>query len=972
MSKCIKCDSKALNNYNYCKEHYIESMESIYLDNTDINNLGVLKWCKYFFPEYMRNESPEFHIDIFWQALMLYNPIYSNKYERLLELICFRGGGKGHPLTEKILTEDGYKQLKDIQVGTIVYGDKGERKKITHLHPITNDAIYKVTTRDGRTVECDGDHLWKVYDNASTMRKYRILSTKELMQSYVYYRQDTRYTPARDRQDFRYFLDTPEPIQFNKKTLSIDPYLLGLAIGDGSFEKKTGYTRIHTADEFIVKECQSILKDNFACYTKGNMYRISCKDISKAIKKLGLNVNCYNKFIPYDYLNSDIEDRIALLQGLMDTDGTVDKRGTKFSYSTVSNKLANDFVYLVRSLGGTTTLSEKQTKCNGKVFKSYIISCRIQNIDIFRLPRKKILWKGSIKTKTAIVSIKFDRYDERRCITVEGNGLYIANDFTITHNSTVLNFLFTSYLVAHNGQIMKLKIEDKIYEVKIDEKFIVILSETATSATDFTQRIRDEFSSNIKLKYFYRMAIEDAIDDITGQWTRSAFKINKCFLFAVGTGQQIRGKVKGAYRPTLIIADDIYSQKNTITEEGRAKIKHWWNNEVMPGVDDMDGKAMVVGTIVHDDTILVELEKNNRWRTIKYYLMNFEKFQEFLKNHMNYNANTGKYSLKFCEIENELERISKQKEYYFKLQEDDSWQLAWKDRLNLYFIALKIEEASTNNNLSGLYQEYFHITISEEEKKFKKSYFQNVEGYHKYENGINYIKVPSLYGQEWINCNIEFGIDVAAGLTNSDDSVIAIVAITPDNRKFLLELKYGKFSFRDTLTEDSPSYLRYGKVCMDSAYIEKIGTLDEVFRKAIEYHPTKIKFGIGGEEFIYVEECRKLFWNNQVYIPILGIKQSTNKFERIKNNLLGSFETKHVFFLKEYPQLEYQLEFLGKADHDDLADGLSNSFISLMRPDKIIIKDNSNNTSDRYLESMLDNLGINISSLDNNKDWRFL
>ena len=223
--------------------------------------------------------------------------------------------------------------------------------------------------------------------------------------------------------------------------------------------------------------------------------------------------------------------------------------------------------------------------------------------------------------------------------------------FRESAKSTAANTLFSSYVAANNNRKIKLKVNDKVVEYTIEENLIVIISATAGSAEDFTVRIRDAFTTNPRLRYYYTLEIRNALDSTTGQWTRSAFKINDCFIQGVGSGQQIRGKVKGASRPTLVIADDLYSERNVLTEESRRKTKTWWNNEVMNGVDNLKGKVLVLGTIVHDDTIMVELEHNPMWDTIKVEVMPVDNFHKFLKEHIKVDWDTSVCYLPFHDIE---------------------------------------------------------------------------------------------------------------------------------------------------------------------------------------------------------------------------------------------------------------------------------------------------------------------------------
>lgn len=513
--------------------------------------------------------------------------------------------------------------------------------------------------------------------------------------------------------------------------------------------------------------------------------------------------------------------------------------------------------------------------------------------------------------------------------------LYEFISFRESAKSTAANTLFASYILAHNGKKFKISTDEGIQEYAINEKLIVIVSETSTSAEEFTVRIRDAFSQSERLRYYYRVAISDAVDSITGQWTRSSFKFNDCYVQAVGSGQQIRGKVKGASRPTLLIADDIYSENNTITEERRARIKKWWNNSVMNSIDNVAGKVIVLGTILHDDTIIVELEKNPRWHTIKIEVMPVDNFHKFLEDHTKTDWDLGRCYLPYDDIEDKDARLALQKKYFDKVQSSYDWKLAWPERIDLFYLAIKYQEAVFNNSVSGLYQEYFHITQSPQERRFKKSYFQTLQPWElKYENYYTWIKVG---GEDWQICNVEFGVDLAG--KGTDDAVITVLASLSDLRCLVLHQRIGKFSIRDDISQASSSDLRLNKVALSRGGIERIGIVDETFRLALRFHPSKIKVGVAGEEELIVDEMRRVFQENKLYKTYIYPRRQTalegRKEQRIMNTCLPYYETRMVYHDPSLSKLEYQLEYLGKSSHDDAADSLECAFHNLDFPEKI-------------------------------------
>ena len=170
-----------------------------------------------------------------------------------------------------------------------------------------------------------------------------------------------------------------------------------------------------------------------------------------------LRKNSFNKFIPEDYLYNSIENRISLLQGLMDTDGWIQiskfrtNKGdtSQLHYCTVSKQLKDNFVFLIQSLGGICYVTEKQGKYKVKGEKEYkhtAINYRICinlpeeiNQQIFKLQRKKErITSTKNKLNRTISSIKYMRDEISQCITIDSpNSLYLTDDFIVTHNSLI-------------------------------------------------------------------------------------------------------------------------------------------------------------------------------------------------------------------------------------------------------------------------------------------------------------------------------------------------------------------------------------------------------------------------------------------------------------------------------------------------------------------------------------------------------
>lgn len=251
-------------------------------------------------------------------------------------------------------------------------------------------------------------------------------------------------------------------------------------------------------------------------------------------------------------------------------------------------------------------------------------------------------------------------------------------------------------------------------------------------------------------------------------------------------------------------------------------------------------------------------------------------------------------------------------------------------------MAIKYQEAVYNQTVSGLYQEYFHITTSPQERKFKKAYFRTLQPYElKNQYGYNWIKV----GEQWSICNIEFGVDIAG--KGKDDAVITVVASLSDNKVYVLHQAIGKWSIRDAISSSFEQEYRYHRVLSDRGAVESVGLVDETFRLALRYKPSKIKVGIAAEEELIFDEMVRVFHENRLYTinfvkrPQVGGKEAMRKEDRIRNTLLPYYETRMVYHDPSLAKLEYQLEYLGKSTHDDCADSNECAFYMLDFPSPI-------------------------------------
>lgn len=248
-----------------------------------------------------------------------------------------------------------------------------------------------------------------------------------------------------------YKLPITKAVHYNSQTLPLDAYLVGALIGDGGM---TGSNIIFTsADKEIIDDMNNIVSEydlflNPSKETKNGEkydYRIVNKTITGNSKNyvkdcmttLGLRCKSEFKRIPKIYLYSSIEDRIAILQGLLDTDGTVCRKSGSTIFSSSSEGLVEDVQELVRSLGGLATIFSKKTT-HLDHYTSYINLPN--NIMPFRLTRKKdlVIPKTKYLTPRYITNIEYIGKVEQQCISIDSeNHLYITDNHVVTHNTFV-------------------------------------------------------------------------------------------------------------------------------------------------------------------------------------------------------------------------------------------------------------------------------------------------------------------------------------------------------------------------------------------------------------------------------------------------------------------------------------------------------------------------------------------------------
>jgi len=345
-----------------------------------------------------------------------------------------KGSGKAQPLDEPVLTPNGYVDMGDLAVGDEVIGSDGKPTRITAIHPRGEMDVYRITMNDGTTVRCSADHLWSVQTGSHKHRGsgFKVRSLKQL-------RGDLKTSQGYNK----WYLPNHDPVKFGgEDDLPISPYALGALIGDGCF--RTGGTpnmtsadpEIPTRIGFEVGSKASKGQGEYTYSFPGGKLGVNGhNDLRVDLEELDLwGCDSHDKFIPRSYLHASVMARKELMRGLMDTDGTVTSVGTA-TFCTVSEHLADDFVFLARSLGAVTKKNRRST--SGGCGYAFRVRLNLP-FNPFWIGRKasKFNTDATQGRARSIESIEKVGREEVQCITVAAeDSLYLTTGFNVTHNS---------------------------------------------------------------------------------------------------------------------------------------------------------------------------------------------------------------------------------------------------------------------------------------------------------------------------------------------------------------------------------------------------------------------------------------------------------------------------------------------------------------------------------------------------------
>lgn len=348
-------------------------------------------------------------------------------------------GAKALALDTRLYAEGGgYTTIGSCSVGDRIYGPDGMPAVITAKSEIFHKPMYKIVLEDGRTLKVSEDHVNSVLVNTdpNNLAKWedKNLTTRELLElGWTHAKIGNKQHKGTSNKCVMKIRNT-EPLQYPEYAYLIDPYTMGLLLGDGSIKKKASGV-VLTGDkadmDYYRTQVPYMLGEDYADKRRPNVITYSIKGINQQLLDYQLDVHGNNKFIPVAYYFGSIEQRLALLQGLLDTDGSIYGSG-RITFVSASKQLTDDVARLVRSLGGKA--KPQNTKSNAYHIEIWM------GMNPFRLPRKagRFVFDRRHWSNCNVVDIQRITDEPSQCIAIDSpSHQFLAGEYFRTHNTGV-------------------------------------------------------------------------------------------------------------------------------------------------------------------------------------------------------------------------------------------------------------------------------------------------------------------------------------------------------------------------------------------------------------------------------------------------------------------------------------------------------------------------------------------------------
>lgn len=351
---------------------------------------------------------------------------------------------KGLSLDTEIPTPNGFTTMEALQVGDTIYNALGKETKVVAKSEVKHLPCYKITMLNGDTIICDEEHRWFANGGRTKKKDWFVADTKVLA--------------TIKGLGYPIVIPNTKQVEMSKKDLLISPYVLGYWLGNGHSYCGSVSCDKSDAEEleqfFMVDYNTSITYDDHSNSATINISSQTGKrtDLSSLKQQLRELSVLENKHIPVEYKRASIEQRIELVRGLCDSDGSIDKQRGRVIYTSVREELALSLYEIVSSLGERASFRSGISHGYGKETVFYEVEWLPRSFNPFHLKRKADKFKGcKIVTNNVIKSIELVDSVPTQCIAVDcgdatsetdfRKSVLVGRSFIPTHNTVLKSIL---------------------------------------------------------------------------------------------------------------------------------------------------------------------------------------------------------------------------------------------------------------------------------------------------------------------------------------------------------------------------------------------------------------------------------------------------------------------------------------------------------------------------------------------------
>ena len=501
---------------------------------------------------------------------------------------------KQNLLTEDILTPMGWRKFGDLNIGDEVYSQEGLPVKVLAKTPVTSDPVqYSVKLSNyqdniSETIQVGSEHRWNVVCRGKNEQKeIKNVSTKEIVD----------YTTAQKENKRKRWFKIPfaKALYYPERELPIDPYTLGVWLGDGS----CGCGTITNGNNELINRLKGEIKTIRKVL---NTKVFTVIGLKAKLRETGLlNAKSGTKYIPNKYFTASIKQRLELVRGLMDTDGGVSQQG-QLRFTTTSTGLKAGMLELLSGLGFVPSVREQPKQRSNK--HCWIVGFGQNEQQVFTTTHHK----DKLSTRKLDYNYWYIKEVERAeskpamCIQVEGGEYLIGRKLIPTCNSTIITFAksIQDILDSHS---------ENPYHWD-QEVTIGIFSHTKPIAKGFLNQIKVELESNELLKQLYPDVLYENPSREAQKWSLDAGIVVKRKTNPKEATVEAHGLIDG--QPTskhflILNYDDVVTRESVTTTDQIKKVEDGWALSLNLGA--AGGVRRTIGTRYHYNDTYAEMMK---------------------------------------------------------------------------------------------------------------------------------------------------------------------------------------------------------------------------------------------------------------------------------------------------------------------------------------------------------------------------